>query len=535
MITRSSFAEEGFVGPVSVFTPALCQFVMKHLRLGDRPPPLDWPKGIAASDRVFYDLATDRALVALVRSLLGDDVVLWGATIVERNPGAVHHWHTDIESSAVDGRFVSVWIGLEHTARASALKLVTRSHTFGTPIQQVARENGLRRGQVLDERVAAWARDRHPLAGIAQPEVSDGDAILFDGRLWHSSHNTLTEGRRTAMLLQYAAAGTPLFIPDFSQLEWPFRLTAQRPPSVVVSGKGSGRSNNLVPRPPVARAGERLVTVAKSLTLPLERDEATGWRPHRLFQGRTPAFESMACHASVLDPGHSPHAPHSHIEEELLIVLDGEAEIVLADGPSDEEARVETLRPGEFVYYPAYQHHTIRNAAAAPVTYVMFKWRSAPANSAAPLATGVFRDDLFAPALFAPARERKPFASRRLFEHPTTFLQKLHAHVTVLEPGAGYAPHTDDYDVAIVIFAGTVRTVGRDVGPHSVIYYASGAPHGMQNVGDVPARYLVFEFHAPKDRARDDPGGASSRLTALVRRVLGRLRLRFADSSAAGR
>lgn len=238
----------------------------------------------------------------------------------------------------------------------------------------------------------------------------------------------------------------------------------------------------------------------------------------------------MACHASVLDPGHSPHAPHSHIEEELLIVLDGEAEIVLADGPSDEEARVETLRPGEFVYYPAYQHHTIRNAAAAPVTYVMFKWRSAPANSAAPLATGVFRDDLF-----APARERKPFASRRLFEHPTTFLQKLHAHVTVLEPGAGYAPHTDDYDVAIVIFAGTVRTVGRDVGPHSVIYYASGAPHGMQNVGDVPARYLVFEFHAPKDRARDDPGGASSRLTALVRRVLGRLRLRFADSSAAGR
>jgi mannose-6-phosphate isomerase-like protein (cupin superfamily) len=529
VITRSSFAEEGFAGPVSVFTPALCRFVMQHLRLGDRPPPLNWPKGIAASDRVFYDLATDPALVALVRSLLGDDLVLWGTTIVERNPGAVHHWHTDIESSAADGRFVSVWIGLENTARASALKLVSRSHTFGAPIQRVAQQNGLRRGQVVDERVAAWARTRHPSAGIVQPDASDGDAILFDGRMWHSSHNTLAEGRRTALLLQYAAAGTPLFIPDFNQLEWPFRFTAERPPTVVVSGKQDSRSNELVPRPPVPRAGTRLVTVAKSLTLPLERDEAKGWRPHKLFRGRTPVFELMACHASVLDPGHSPHAPHSHIEEELLIVLDGEAEVVIADGPSENEARIETLRRGEFVYHPAFQHHTIRNAAAAPVTYLMFKWRAAPANNASPLASTIFRGDIF-----ANARERKPFASRRLFEHPTAFLQKLHAHVTVLEPGAGYAPHTDDYDVAIVTFDGAVKTVGRTVRPHGVIYYAAGEPHGMRNVGNAPARYLVFEFHPPKDRPRGELDEATSPppVISRLRSFLDRWRLRLAASSA---
>jgi mannose-6-phosphate isomerase-like protein (cupin superfamily) len=525
----SSFAEEGFAGPVSVFTPALCQFVMKHLRLGDRPPPLDWPKGIAASDRLFCDLATDPALVALIRPLLGDDLVLWGATIIERAPGAVHHWHTDIESSTPDGRFVSVWIGVENAARASALKLVARSHTFGAPIQQVAHENGVRRGQVVDEMVAAWARGRHPMAGIVQPEVSDGDAILFDGRMWHSSHNTLTDGRRFAVLLQYAAAGTPLFIPDFNQLEWPFRFTAQRPPSIAVSGKRNGRSNHIVPPPPVPRAGECLVTAVKPLVLPLERDEAKGWRPHKLFRGSTPTLESMACHASILEPGHSPHAPHAHIEEELLIVLDGEANIVLADGPSEEGAHVEKLHPGEFVYHAPYRHHTIRNTGATPVTYLMFKWRAAPANDAAPLATSIFRDHIVHSAS-AP----KSFAHQRLVEHPTTFLQKLHAHVTVMKPGAGYAPHTDEYDVAIVVFAGTVKTVGRTVEPHGVIYYAAGEPHGMQNVGKTPARYLVFEFHAPKNRARDQVESRRSRVPMRLRRLLDKWRLWSAESSTAG-
>jgi hypothetical protein len=86
---------------------------------------------------------------------------------------------------------------------------------------------------------------------------------------------------------------------------------------------------------------------------------------------------------------------------------------------------------------------------------------------------------------------------RRLFEGPTAYLGKLHAHVTTLQPGAGYAPHVDAYDVAILTLAGTVETLGERVGPQSVIYYGAGELHGMRNVGPEVARYLVFEFHAP--------------------------------------
>ena len=82
-----------------------------------------------------------------------------------------------------------------------------------------------------------------------------------------------------------------------------------------------------------------------------------------------------------------------------------------------------------------------------------------------------------------------------LFEAPTGYLDKLHAHVTDLQVGAGYPAHIDEHDVAIVVFAGTVETLGKRVGPGGTIFYAAGEPHGMGNVGDEPARYLVFEFH----------------------------------------
>jgi quercetin dioxygenase-like cupin family protein len=94
---------------------------------------------------------------------------------------------------------------------------------------------------------------------------------------------------------------------------------------------------------------------------------------------------------------------------------------------------------------------------------------------------------------------------RVLFEGPTSFLGKLHAHVTELQPGGGYGAHADKYDVAIIVFSGTVETLGKTLGPGGSIYYAAGELHGMRNVGKDAAKYLVFEFHGPnagRKRAR---------------------------------
>jgi mannose-6-phosphate isomerase-like protein (cupin superfamily) len=221
----------------------------------------------------------------------------------------------------------------------------------------------------------------------------------------------------------------------------------------------------------------------------------------------------LSCHVSVLSPGTTPHEPHAHAEEELLVVLSEKADLVIVD--SDSRERIEHMEPGKFVYYPSQQFHTIRNAGERPVTYLMFKWSSdASGTGRTPLPTSIFdcRMPTIAPnghgnkgrdqPSDASGEGQRGFAPRRIFEGPTRYLHKLHGHFTTLALGHGYPPHVDAYDVAILTMSGTIETLGREVGPNSVIFYAAGEPHGMKNTGDEPATYLVFEFHGGQSGPR---------------------------------
>ena len=481
-----AIGHDGFVAPFPLLSREECHFIRRHLQFGEFPEPLLWEKGRFATDRVFYDLAVRPALLALVRRLLGENVVLWGASVLVRNPGDEHPWHTDIESSAPDGRFISVWVGIQNSNRASTLKLISRSHLFGKTFQEVASERGYGRGEASDDMVLDWARkiDRH--SDLVQPAVNDGECIIFDGRLWHGSAHR-GEGQRIALLFQYATADTAVSIPDLTQLEWPFRYKAEHAPAILVSGS-IGAATGCITVPPEIE-DNRISSQVHALQLPLPEDKATLWRPYHLFRGATPNTQVMGAHVSVLSAGHSPHPPHAHREEELLIVLDGQAELIIADSPDDANPRVEQLEKGCFVYYPAYQHHTICNRGGRPISYLMFKWRGH-------LAAG---DEKLATTIINAKGEAGPistlFSAVQLFEGPTAYLYKLHSHLSVLQPRAGYASHTDQHDVAIVVLSGRVQTMQRVVEPHGVIFYAAGEMHDMKNVGDTPACYLVFEFH----------------------------------------
>lgn len=227
---------------------------------------------------------------------------------------------------------------------------------------------------------------------------------------------------------------------------------------------------------------------AKRVGLPLAEGKS-GWAPYPLFSGPTPSLAFMGCHVSVLSPGCCPHPPHAHVEEELLLVLNGEANIEIASSPADRSPRVKTLVPGQFSYYPAWQHHTIRNRSSRPVTYMMFKW-----SANAPGMMGGLRACVFDCRVQFATEDARAFAPIKIFDSPTGWLKRLHCHVTRLKPGAGYAPHVDSYDVAIVMLAGKVETIGRVLEPCDVVFYGAGELHGMRNVSQEPAAYLVFEF-----------------------------------------
>jgi len=508
------FNREGFLGPVPILSPSECRAVREHLR-ASCPAPADWSKGLAATDWVMAHLGGNPRLLELLTPMLGENIVLWGCSVVRRGPGETHPWHVDIETSDPRGRFVSAWIGLKNTNRHSGMDLIAGSHRART-VQEIQHAHGLHRGEAPTETVLAWAREQDLDARLVEPVLGDGEAIIFDGRLWHASQNDCRT-TRTALLLQFASADSPVHMLGSTDFEWPFRfLPVPRPATILVQGTSRGEANRIVPAP--ARISKERVPMLssciRSISLPLGEKEGGGWQPHPLFKGSTGVLDQMSCHAAVLSGGHCPHPPHVHRDEEILVVLDGEPELLIADRPSAEGARVEPVAPGTFSYYPAGQHHSIRNPGTTPVTYLMFKWQVADAQrSAEPLGTTLFRYSLDDP------EKDGGFVTRRLFQQSTNLLRRLHCHTTWLAPGAGYEPHVDAYDVAILLLEGRVETLGREVEPMSVIYYSAGEKHGIKNVGEKPARYLVFEFHGP---GRELHTRARRFARSFVRRALNR-------------
>lgn len=235
----------------------------------------------------------------------------------------------------------------------------------------------------------------------------------------------------------------------------------------------------------------RLASRVYPLPIPLPPGEEGGWKPYPIFNGSTAGVRSLASHVSVLTKGHCPHPPHIHIEEEILLLLAGEVDLIFPDEQAPGGERRKHLKPNQFVYYPTGFAHTLQTMSESPANYLMFKWHSGLTEIDSPLIFGQY--NVFQPAQDSEARDG--FCPRLMFEGPTAYLQKLHCHVSTLTPGAGYDPHIDAHDVAVIVLEGEVETLGERVGPCGVIFYRAGDPHGIRNPGEATARYLVFEFH----------------------------------------
>lgn len=235
----------------------------------------------------------------------------------------------------------------------------------------------------------------------------------------------------------------------------------------------------------------RLTSRVYPLRVPLPPDEEKGWKPYHIFKGPTKGMQELSCHVSVLIKDNCPHPPHAHKEEEILLLLSGEVDIIFQDGQTSPGNQCRRLRPGQFAYYPSGFAHTLQTTSEAPANYLMLKWHAKSKKNGSGLAFGLF-DTFYATSN---AKVDQGFSTRLLFEESTDYLRKLHCHTSALSPGASYAPHIDNYDVVIVILEGEVQTLGKRVGPHSVINYAAGEPHGMRNPMEAKARYVVFEFH----------------------------------------
>jgi len=87
------------------------------------------------------------------------------------------------------------------------------------------------------------------------------------------------------------------------------------------------------------------------------------------ISGDTPASTKFVTGRFVLSPGKTPHAPHTHPEEEVMIVESGHGEI-LCDGKSTK------VGPGSVMYTSPNARHGITNTGEEPIVFYYVKWES---------------------------------------------------------------------------------------------------------------------------------------------------------------
>jgi mannose-6-phosphate isomerase-like protein (cupin superfamily) len=85
------------------------------------------------------------------------------------------------------------------------------------------------------------------------------------------------------------------------------------------------------------------------------------------LQGETEASGNLVTGRFVLDPGKSPHAPHVHADEEIMVIESGRGEIFV-DGKTTK------VGPGSVMFTGPNASHGIVNTGDEPLTFYFVKW-----------------------------------------------------------------------------------------------------------------------------------------------------------------
>ncbi|HEY4248261.1 MAG TPA: cupin domain-containing protein [Lacunisphaera sp.] len=91
---------------------------------------------------------------------------------------------------------------------------------------------------------------------------------------------------------------------------------------------------------------------------------------------------------------------------------------------------------------------------------------------------------------------------RAVFDGPTVALDKIHCHITTLNPGTDSGkPRRHLQEEVIIVKEGMVEASidgkTQTVGPGSVFFMATNAITALRNAGTTPATYVVIYYYTP--------------------------------------
>jgi ectoine hydroxylase-related dioxygenase (phytanoyl-CoA dioxygenase family) len=202
---RDSYLREGYVSPVTILSAgeaAAKAAIVDDLAASCGAPAIRLPF-THAFFRWSFELAAHPAMLDLVESLIGPDIVCWGTLILSKPAGSrgIVSWHQDSAYTRfLDGvPALSSWIALTPATRESGcMRVIPRSNGERLPFTAEKPQDdilirGLRITAPIDESAAV------------DLELQPGEASLHELSLIHGSDANRSAHPRTGFIARYAA------------------------------------------------------------------------------------------------------------------------------------------------------------------------------------------------------------------------------------------------------------------------------------------------------------------------------------------
>ncbi len=188
--------------------------------------------------RFVHDLIAAPEIVGRVRSLIGDDIVVWATYFFSKEPGGKEiPWHQDANFWPIEPPLnISIWMAVDEvTVENSCVQLIPGSH------REVLRHVPSRDGMAFGEEADPALVDTSAAVDMV---LRPGEFFLFNERMLHHSHTNRSDRRRMGLSARYTVPFVALLDQDAPPL-FPGHAC------VVVSGTDTFGLNRMA-EPPAA-------------------------------------------------------------------------------------------------------------------------------------------------------------------------------------------------------------------------------------------------------------------------------------------
>ena len=208
---KDEYKQNGFYSPLVLFSLEQAKIYRNYLEeVENKIGPLHYFAKTYTMMRWVYEIATNKILLDFVEDLIGENILLYNATFIIKEPMTKTHvsWHQDLTYWGFDDneKQVSAWIALSNADETSGcMQMIPGSHKKDIFDHKSTNDknNVLSRGQTVNN----VDIDKAILCPL-QP----GEASFHHGLTLHASKPNNSKDRRIGLNFQYIT-------PDLKQLK----------------------------------------------------------------------------------------------------------------------------------------------------------------------------------------------------------------------------------------------------------------------------------------------------------------------------